>query len=359
MKIFFVPYGTDKAPATRYRVGQYLPYLKKAGIECIVFSSISRVSTGLMIRSADFGPLTKLLYYVYVFMERMSRAWYVIAVAGRFDIIFLQRTTFPFNLEKLLAKRNSKIVFDIDDAIYMPDQEGRDIMTRIKRYMKESEVINMLMVSKAIIVENEYIKTFVSRYCENVVKIPGPIDTDRFFIKDNVAKREVVIGWIGSPATTSYLHILDKAFAVIASKYKSVRFRFIGLGRYENPDIKFEKVEWSYDTEVKDLQSFDIGVMPMPDNEWTRGKLGCKMLQYMAVGIPAVVSYTATNTEIVKGGEDGFFPVTDDEWIKILSALIENEGLRTKIGQKGRETVVEKCSLSKNANLLIDIFKQM
>ena len=359
MKILFVPYGTDKAPATRYRVGQYLPFLKRSGIDYSVFSSISRFSTEAMIRSADFGLLVKIAYYIYVFAERFFRAWYVIAIAGKFDVVFLQRTTFPFNIERIMKRINSNIISDIDDAIYMPDRQGHDILTKIKRYVKEGEVINMLKVSKTVIVENDYIKNFVSRYCPDVVKIPGPIDTDRFCPAPRREAKEIVIGWIGSPATTPYLHLLDKVFADISSKYDNVRFRFIGLGRYENMKIEFDRIEWKYDTEIEELQSFDIGVMPMPDNEWTRGKLGCKMLQYMAVGIPAVVSYTATNAEIVKDGESGFFAVTDDEWIKTLSLLIEDKGLRARIGHNGRDSVEGICALSKNVNILMDIFNHI
>ena len=357
MRILFVPYGTEKAPATRYRVMQYLPYLKKQGIEYHVFSAISRFSTNLMIKSPDFAPFMRFLYYVYIFMERIFRLSWIVFISGRFDIIFLQRTTFPCNLDVFLKTINNNIIFDIDDAIYLPDKEADNIMTRIKKYIKEKEVIDMLKISKLVIVENEYIKKFVSQYCKNISKIPGPIDTKRFFIRPREKRDEVIIGWIGSPATTFYLHMLDNVFRDIKQKYGFVRFRFVGLGNYANPDIVFEKIEWNYETEVNNLQNFDIGIMPMPDNEWTRGKLGCKMLQYMAVGIPAVVSFTPTNAEIIENGINGFFVTEEDEWIKVLSNLIENRALRNITGQKGRETVLEKCSLRDNLNKMVNIFK--
>jgi len=360
MKILFIPYGTDQAPATRYRVTQYLPHLEARNVEYSVFSSISKFSTSLMIKSPDFAPLTRLIYYAYVFIERLFRFFYILAISRKFDILFLQRTTFPFKLELLLKLANRNIIFDIDDAIYLPDKEGKDIITRIKQYVKKTEVISILRISRAIIVENEYIKNFVSQYCNYVYKIPGPIDTERFFVKKREdSKKGVTLGWIGSPATTSYLHMLDSAFRDIKKRYDFVKFKFIGLGKYENREIKFENAEWNYDTEVSQLQSFDIGIMPMPDNEWTRGKLGCKMLQYMAVGVPAVVPYSSTNAEIIKNGENGFFATKESEWTEILSILIKNEELRRAIGQKGRDTVLEKCSLSRNISKLIDIFSNI
>lgn len=356
MKILFIPYGTEKAPATRYRVTQYLPYLKSRGIEYREFSAISKFSTSLMIRSPDFALLTRLMYYLYVFIERIFRLFYILAISGKFDIVFLQRTTFPLRLERLLAAVNSNIIFDMDDAIYLPDKEDNDITTRIKKYIKKSEVVSILRVAKTVIIENDYLKDFVSRYCGKVFRIQGPIDTERFLIGKKPERDEVVIGWIGSPATTFYLHMLDNTFKEIKKKYDFVKFEFIGIGRYKNPDVEIKKLGWNYESEVRHLQNFDIGLMPMPDNEWTRGKLGCKMLQYMAVGIPAVVSYTPTNVEIIKNGENGFSITTEDQWIKVLSSLIENESMRKRIGKKARETIEQKCSLSRNVGRLVDIF---
>jgi glycosyltransferase involved in cell wall biosynthesis len=282
-----------------------------------------------------------------------------VAISKWFDMVLLQRTTFPFKLETLLVRINKNIIFDIDDAIYLADKQGNDILTRIKKYIKKNEVINILKASRAVIVENGYIKDFVSRYAKNVFKIPGPIDTERFFVREKKKRKELIIGWIGSPATTPYLHMLGGIFGIIKKKYNFVKFNFIGLGKYKNADIDFSGIAWDYETEVGELQMFDIGIMPMSDNEWTRGKLGCKMLQYMAVGIPAVVSYTRTNAEIIEDGKNGFLVSNEDEWIKVLSALIENEGLRETIGQKGREIILEKCSLSGNINRLTDIFKSI
>lgn len=359
MKILFIPYGTEKAPATRYRVTQYLPHLKKRNIDTSVFSAISRFSTSLMIKSPDFPPFMRFLYYIYVFIEKLFRLSYIVATSKGFDVIFLQRTTFPCNLEKFLKILNPNIIFDIDDAIYLTDSRKRDFITRLKGYIKKREVIEALKVSKAVIVENDYIKDFVSGYCKNVFKIPGPIDTERFCPGRKNESDGVVIGWIGSSATTMYLHMLDGVFKALREKYKFIKFKFIGLGKYENPPIDFEKVTWSYETEVRQLQDFDIGIMPMPDDEWTRGKLGCKMLQYMACSMPAVVSFTPTNSEIIENEKNGFFARNTNEWIRVLSKLIEDRNLRESIGEKGRATIQKTCALSENIERLSNIFNKI
>lgn len=360
MKILFVPYGTEKAPATRYRVFQYLPHLKNKDIGYEVFSAISGLSTELMLKSPNFNRIAKLFYYGYIYLERIIRAFYIISVAARFDVILMQRTSFPLRLEKILKMFNSRIIFDIDDAVYLPDKEENGIIFHLKKYMKEREVINMVKIARAAIVENEYIKSFVSHYCKDVLKIPGPIDTDRFFVKEKKADlKEVVIGWIGSPATTDYLFSLEGVLKAIKEKYSFVKYCFIGLGSKFDIDIEYERIDWRYDTEVQALQNFDIGIMSMPNDRWTKGKLGCKMLQYMAVGVPSVVSYTETNAEIIEDGANGFFARTVEEWISVLSKLIENRNLRRAVGLKGRDTVVRKCGLANNIERYISIFEKV
>ncbi|MFC1576169.1 glycosyltransferase family 4 protein [Candidatus Omnitrophota bacterium] len=359
MKILFVVSGTERVAATRYRVYQYLPFLKSQGIEYSVFSTTSDFITKLSIRSPEFNSVKRLIYYFTLYIERFFRFWAIFMMSGRFDIIFLQRATFPFGLVRLLAARNKNIIFDIDDAIYLADTPVRGWITRLKAYMKEKEVLDSLKVSQSVIVENDYIKKYVSKICGKIYKIPGPIDTDRYFVNKSFQKNknEIILGWIGSPATTVYLRMWRKVISEILSRFKSVKIVLIGAGNHEFSTDRVIKKEWSYQTEVGELQKFDIGLMPMPDDEWTRGKLGCKMLQYMAVGVPPVVSYTPTNAELIRDSENGFLVKTESEWIRRLSSLIEDETLRRKIGESGRRTVEEMCSVRNNAPKLIKIFE--
>jgi glycosyltransferase involved in cell wall biosynthesis len=360
MKILFVTLGTERVAASRYRVCQYLSYLKSQGVKFDIFSIISDFATRLAIRSPEFNSWIRFVYYIYVFFERFFRFWVALFKTPFYDVLFLQRATFPFGLAGLLSVFNKNIIFDIDDAIFMPDSSGRDPITRLKGYIKESELAAVLRVSKRVIVENDYIKDYVSKYCKNVHKIPGPIDTDRYFVKPNLTDgKEVVIGWIGSPATTSYLHMLDNVFKEILGRFNNVKIVLIGAGNYEFFDSRVVKVPWSYDTEVEELQKFNIGIMPMPDDEWTRGKLGCKMLQYMAVGVPAVVSYTATNAELIADNKNGFLVKALAEWISRLSQLINDRDLRESIGMAGRQTVDEICSVKKNGPRLLEIFDKI
>lgn len=358
MKILFIPFGTERIAATRYRVYQYLPYLRQQGIACRVFSIVSDYTTTLMIKSPDFKGAKKTFYYLWVVFERIIRFIAVLAVAPRYDILFLQRTTLPLGLEKLLKLINSNIVFDLDDAIFIPDHKEKGILGRIKEYAKASEVSGVLKVSRLVIAENNYIANFVKKYCPVVRLIPGPIDTKRNFVRFKPDSKKTVIGWIGSPSTTPYLSILDNVFIGLAEKF-DIELKLIGAGEYDIAGVKIVNQQWSYEREVADLQSFDIGVMPMPDNEWTNGKLGCKMLQYMATGVPAVVSYTRTNAEVITDGVNGFLASSDEEWIKKISLLITDYSLRHKIGMEGRKTAQECFSLEVNAPRLKNLLENI
>lgn len=360
MKVLFVVSGTKRVAVTRYRVYQYLPYLKQHGLEYEVFSIASDFTTKLAIRSPEFNEIKRFAYYVLLFIERFFRFWFVILNAARFDVIFLQRAAFPFALKRIFKRMNKKIIFDIDDAIFLPDTQKQNMAMKFKTFIKRKELKNTLKIADCVIVENEYIRAYVSRFCSRAYKIPGPIDTERYFVKERMPetyKKEIVLGWIGSPATTDYLHLMDNVFPKILSRFDNVKIVLIGAGNYEFPDRRLIKKNWCYEKEVGELQNFDIGIMPMPDDEWTRGKLGCKMLQYMAVGVPSAVSYTPTNAELIKDGENGFLIKTESQWLEKLSLLIQDEKLRERIGKRGRDTVLEKVSVASAGPVFFKVIK--
>jgi len=229
----------------------------------------------------------------------------------------------------------------------------------IKRYIKKEEVAAVLKISKCVIAENNHIKSFVSNYCKNVRIITGPIDTIKNFPKEYKHNdSRLIIGWIGSPSTAVYLNILDDVFRELSKKY-NIKINLIGARKYLIKGVNVENIEWAEGAEVSELHKFDIGIMPMPDNEWTRGKVGCKMLQYMANAIPAVVSYTPTNAEIIEDGVNGFLAYNREDWIKKISMLIENWQLRRDIGNKGRQRIEERYSVNVNAENFVRTLEEV
>jgi glycosyltransferase involved in cell wall biosynthesis len=207
-------------------------------------------------------------------------------------------------------------------------------------------VLKIIQMSAAVIAGNDYLRNYALRHNENVILIPSSVDTERYVPSHPQNERKsVVIGWIGSNTTKNFLYDLKGVFAELSKRYANLEFEFVGARFYGFGLGTMVNKEWSLGDELTDLQGFDIGIMPMPDNEWTRGKCGFKALLYMSCGIPVIASPVGVNAEIVEDGVNGFLASSEKEWSEKLSLLIEDKALRGAMGKRGREEVVERYSL--------------
>ena len=197
---------------------------------------------------------------------------------------------------------------------------------------------------------------FAVRHNRRVTVIPTPIDTEKSnFNGKRRAKTGVVIGWIGSITTSCFLESLRNVFAELSARFSGIRFKIVGGIMHGGGLFEADIKPWSLKDEAFDLNSFDIGVMPMPDNEWTRGKCGFKTILYMSSGIPSVSSPVGVNTEIINDGINGFLAASEKEWLEKISLLIENRELYAKISMAGRQTVEARYSLKVNTPLFLGI----
>lgn len=346
MKVLFLTTGTEVMASSRVRVYQYLPYLEKAGIHYLVIPTSS-----IPVRRTKFGILRS--------FERKFNSGIKYSKLILFsiicDVVFIQKVLPPIWLQNLIKLLNKNIVFDFDDALYASHQTS--ISTNLNIIRKR--LINIIRISKyLVILKNEDIKKFTSQFNKNILTITGPMDCQRYFPRGKKKGKDIVIGWIGHPLNTPYLKPLFNVFRKISKKYPNVIIELIGTFNLvvEDVNIKFKK--WSLDTEVRDLQNFDIGIMPLSDDEWSRGKGGYKLLQYMAVGIPCVASPIGINSQLIKEGINGYFANSDDQWYEKLEILIEDEKLRKLIGRNGRGIVEEQYSLKMSAPKLIKLIKK-
>ena len=170
----------------------------------------------------------------------------------------------------------------------------------------------------------------------------------------------VTIGWSGSPTTVKHFETILPALEQIKEKYgERVRFALMGDGSYHHTKLEINGIAWNSDTEVNELSNFDIGIMPLPNDEWVKGKCGLKGLCYMALEIPTILSFVGVNTEIIQDGENGFLAATEAEWVEKLSLLIDSQALRKKLGKTGRKTVVENYSVEANKEKYLHIFSSL
>ena len=189
--------------------------------------------------------------------------------------------------------------------------------------------------------------------------IPTAIDLRRHEPTAQRAKPrgKLVIGWIGTPVTAEYLKVVQEALSVIAGKYPVV-LKVVGAPHFQMLSVPTESPPWSFDTEVSEILGFDIGTMPVPDDEWAKGKCVLNLLQYMAVSLPSVATPIGANTEIIEDRVNGFLANSTEDWIQKLSWLIEDGSLRHKLGSNGRRTVEERYSLEVNAPKLKRLLEQ-
>lgn len=251
-----------------------------------------------------------------------------------------------------------KIIFDFDDAIFAvsPHREK----TFVEKLTDTNRVARIIARCDVIIAGNAYLADYARVYNNNVVVIPTSIDLVRYPAKQIAGKtpgEPYVIGWIGMPGSLPYLNILRPVFQELALRHKII-IRIVGAQNYHCPGVQVEHLPWSLQNEVDLILTFDIGVMPLTEHEEARGKCGLKLLQYMAAGIPAVVSPVSANKDIVTDGENGYLALSAEEWVEKLGGLIQSVRLRQVMGRSGRETVEKKYSITANLPRVIKVLKE-
>jgi len=354
MRVLFLSAYSELAASSRTRVYAYFPFLEKKGIgfRCICFSP--KYLHNFASKHPAF--FYKVAYLFISSLGKFIKIFQALALAKSYDIVFIQKILFPLGLEKILKFFNPNIIFDFDDAIFTSPKIATDFWGKIKIYFQNKYFFNTLSAASCCIVENEYNKKIALRACSWVEIITGPIDTEKYFVKGKKENERIVIGWTGSYSTTKYLLEIKDVLRNISEKH-DVIFRFIGADPVIGKVIKCDIKQWSLEEEVLLVQTFDIGLMPLPDDDWTRGKGGYKLLQYMASGIPAVASPVEINKEIIKDGENGYLASNTREWEEKLSLLVQDCSLRMSMGKNARLAMERNYSLIAAADKLSNIFE--
>jgi glycosyltransferase involved in cell wall biosynthesis len=265
-----------------------------------------------------------------------------------FEIVVVQREAIQFGtalFERTAARARPRLVFDFDDAIWLPNASSANSrLAWLKNAQKTSRIIE---AADMVFAGNDFLADYARQFNAAVDVVPTTIDTEQYVPGAHSERREpLTIGWSGSITTMEHF----KPFVPVLKRLKErlgerVRVELIGDPTYREPDLGIVGRAWSAETEVEDLKRFDIGVMPLPDDEWSRGKCGLKGLQYMALAIPTVMSPVGVNSKIIADGQNGLLASSDDEWVDKLTQLVESEDLRRRLGRAGRKTVEEAYSV--------------
>ena len=237
------------------------------------------------------------------------------------------------------------MIFDFDDAIWLRNvSESNKKLTWLKNPSKTKKSIRL---ANLVFAGNDFLRQYALQFNDNVLLFPTTLNTQVYKkINQEERKSAITIGWSGSPTTIDHFKIAEEALEILKKQYgNAIQIVIMGAPEYKNDRLNVRGTAWSAEQELEVLSTFDIGLMPLPDDEWSKGKCGFKALLYMSLGIPPVVSPVGVNNSIIKEGQTGFFAHNTMEWVQKISALINDISMRKTIGEKSRQFVVENYSV--------------
>lgn len=353
MKILFLaPYPYGAAPSQRFRFEQYLDATKNAGHIIDIVPFIDEATWKILYTPKQFGKK------IFAVLNAFWRRFQLLGQLKQYDYVFIHREAshigppiFEWMIAKILKK---KIIYDFDDAIWLPNySEHNKLFHPLKMYGKVKSIMRW---SHKISAGNDYLCDFARQFNSNVVCNPTTIDTENMHNRvKNQRTEKVVIGWTGTLTTAKYILEILPALQKLEKKYDFV-FQVIS-NEFPKVELKsFQFKKWKKETEIEDLLEFNIGIMPLVDDKWAKGKCGFKALQYMSLGIPAVVSPVGVNTKIVDEKINGFLCTTQEDWYNALSYLLENPEAREKMGKEARKKIEEHYSVKSNTPNFLGLF---
>jgi glycosyltransferase involved in cell wall biosynthesis len=277
----------------------------------------------------------------------------------RYDVVLIHRAASLFGpalVERLVALTGQPILFDFDDAIHVLDISPANRRLGWLKFPGKTAAICGL--SSHVVVGNNYLADYARQHNSHVTVVPSSVDTRHYHpVAGKRSSGRLVVGWTGSSTSLNHLELFAPTLRELVNRY-DIEIRVHSDREPVLPGVPYVWRPWSAHTEVEEITRFDIGIMPLPDDEWTRGKCAMKALLYMAMGIPSVCSAVGANREVIEHGKNGLLSSTPDEWVDNIGALIENPSMRRRLGMAGRQTVEEHFSMEKSAELFAQVVRE-
>jgi glycosyltransferase involved in cell wall biosynthesis len=352
--LFLVPYPPGRAPSQRFRFEQYLDILTAQGHQYQVAPFISEATWNILYKPGQ--SLTKALGILGGFGRRLKLLFSIPA----YDFVFIHREAAPIGpplLEWVIAKvLGKKIIYDFDDAIWLANtSEANKLAAGLKWHQKVSSICRWAHKNSC---GNAYLAAYAQQFNPQSVVNPTTIDTQHLHnqVRDQSAPGHLVIGWTGTHSTLKYLDQVVPVLAQLEAEGLEFEFRVISNQPPQLPLRSLVYLPWRKETEIADLLGFHVGLMPLENDVWAKGKCAFKALQYMALGIPALVSPVGMNTEVVQDGQNGYICSSLAEWEQRLRELLANPSLREHLGRAARTTIQERYSVCANQDNFLGLF---
>lgn len=347
------PYPEGVAAGQRLKYEQYFGDWRVHGYEVVTSPFIDRPTWEILYKPGHL--FTKALGLLKGYGRRVRD----VVRLGKFDAIYVFMWCTPLGpglYERLMRRLARRVIYDLEDNVLAGAGGGASNPNRLSALFKSSDKPRYLIRSGDHVITSSpalndiCLEMNQARAC---TYISSSVDTDRYEPKDGHSD-PVTIGWTGTFSSKVYLDLLQGAFQRLAKTHR-FRLRVIGNFDYELPGVDLEVVQWTSANEIRDLQAFDIGVYPLPVDDWVLGKSGLKAIQYMAMGIPTVATSVGTTPMIIRNGENGLLVTTEDEWVQALSTLLTDGPLRKAMGAQARRDAEAKYSLKAIASLYRDV----
>ena len=349
MNVLMLPRYSPMGASSRYRFYQYLPHLRQMGFSVTAVPLLDEVYL-THLYAGRRPPMARVLRS---YLHRLR----CLVTARCYDVVWLEKETLPWMpaiAEFVAAPQGVPFVADYDDATFHRYDRHPSPWVRL---LLGGKIDRIMAGATVVVAGNDYLKQRAENAGARKVELmPTVIDLKRYTPSRPPSNDVFTIGWIGTPKTVHYLHLVQPALAEICRKY-AARLVNVGGGHVPLDDIPQQAKPWCESGEVVEIQQFDVGIMPVPDEPWERGKCGLKLLQYMACGRPVIGSPVGVNQEIIEHEENGFLAATGEDWTRALSRLIEDKALRERLGRNARRTVEKGYSLAQTAPRLGEILR--
>jgi glycosyltransferase involved in cell wall biosynthesis len=352
MKILALMKYGERAASTRQRLLQYRGHLLQHGIE-VEFSPLLTNEYLDSLFSGKPAPLVSIL--------RMyaARAKLLLSTSG-YDLLWVHCEIFPYLpgfCEQLATASGKPLVYDFDDAIFHQYDAHPSAFVR---HLLGRKLQPLMRSTSLCLCGNEYLKAYAERFSPRAEILPTVLDTNVYTPRPSVqdATKSITVGWIGSPSTWSFVEPIVPMLRRVAENF-NLTIRIVGARKPDPIPSRFEFIDWSEEEEVALIQGMDIGIMPLPEEAWARGKCGYKLIQYMACGIPVVASPVGVNSDIVDDGINGYLARSEHDWESAIERLVGNAEIRAAFGARGRAKIVSEYSLQAHGPRLARMLEEI
>ncbi len=349
------PHPVGYAPGQRLKYEQYFDHWRKNGFDITVSSFMTVRMQKIVYGKGRFAEKVFWTFWGYV------RRFFDLFRIRRYDIVYSFLWVTPFGppiFESLVSALSRKLVFDIDDLVYMKNEKADKWYSRL--FKGRNKPIYLMKKADHIITCTPYLDEFARKFNPRTTDISSTINTATYQPVNKYQNNgKIALGWSGSHSTIRYLRILHP---ILKELGKEVDFKLIVMGdaSFSLEGVEVEAYGWSEENEIPVLEKMDIGLYPLPlDEEWVYGKSGLKALQYMAMGLPVVATAIGANFRVIDEGKTGFLVTKPEEWLERLKLLVKDAALRREFGTKGREKVEKSYSVRANEPIYLGILNDV